>query len=1097
MATQTVTVLFTDMVGSTALSSSLDPDTADRVRQDHFSVLRQALAAHEGTEVKNLGDGLMAVFGSSSAAIGCAVAMQQGVESDNRRSSHALGLRVGLSGGEVMVEDDDYFGDPVVEAARVCALCDGGQVLVTDAVRFMVGRRCSYPLSPQGDRELKGLPDPVALFEVGWAPTVGATAGVPLPDRLASTSSPVFGFFGRDREMAQLVDAVKKAVGGNRQVAFVSGEPGIGKTSLCRQVAQRAHELDVCVLYGRCDEDLGLSYQPFAEALSHLVIHADDELLVEHVDAHGGVLAGLVPALSTRVPDVPALQSADPDTERARLFAAVVGLLASASSDAGVLVVVDDLHWADKATLQLLRHVARSGQLTKVMVLGTYRDSELSAANALSDTLASLRREADVCRVDLVGLEDFEVVEMMNAAAGHEMPDDGVALAHAVRQETEGNPFFTTEMLVHLGESGMVRQDDDGRWVVTDDLYEQGLPQSVREVVGQRVDRLGGDVRRVLSQAAVIGRDFDVDLLAVVADVDEEDLLDLLDRATASGLVTDVDGTVDRYTFAHALTQHTLYDDLGTSRRARVHRKIADALETLCGASPEARAGELAHHYVAATKTADALKALVYSRMAGEQALKQLAPADALGWFTQALDLYDQTASDEALHCDLLTGLGTAQRQMGDPTHRETLLQAATIAKRLGDPGRLVDAALANSRGGGGADAGHVDGDRVLVLEDALTAIGEGDSADRALLLATLCAELTYCGEPHRLARLATESLAMARRLEDPLVFLRVAVGVYVSVAGPDNLEDRLVDLADAASTAATIGDPSGSYHANYSRAVACSQAGDLAALDMHLEVCEALALQLDRPLERWSVTCMRSGRCLMSGDIEAAEELANSALSIGADSISEALAVYGGQLVEIRRQQGRLGEIVEFLAQAAVDNPGLPALRAALARIYCELDRPDEALDLLEGDVADRFAQFPYDITWLVSMVMLADVYADLRQREAAEILYELLLPWESQVASLGPSALGPVALHLGMLAGALEDHDLAAVHFIAALEMSENLDAPYWTACAQIEWAQMLRRRNQPDDEPRTAAMLTDALGTARRYGFGALERRVHTLL
>jgi len=155
--------------------------------------------------------------------------------------------------------------------------------------------------------------------------------------------------------------------------------------------------------------------------------------------------------LSTRLPDLPVLQSADPDTERGRFFNGVVGLLRTASTDASLLLVIDDLHWADAASLQLLRHVARSNHLGRVMILGTYRDSELTAGSALSDMLASLRRETDIQRIDLVGLEDFEIVEMMEAAAGHAMPDEGVALAHAVRQETEGNPFFTSELLLHLG----------------------------------------------------------------------------------------------------------------------------------------------------------------------------------------------------------------------------------------------------------------------------------------------------------------------------------------------------------------------------------------------------------------------------------------------------------------------------------------------------------------------------------------------------------------------------------------------------------------------------------------------------------------------
>ena len=1067
------------------------------MRQGHFSLLRQALAATDGAEVKNLGDGIMAVFASSSAAIACAVAMQQGVEEDNRQAADALGLRVGLSGGEVTVEDDDYFGDPVVEAARVCALCNGGQIVITDAVRFMVGRRSSHPLTPLGDRELKGLPDPVALFAVSWTPATTAVAGVPLPDRLETASSAAsFGFFGREREQALLVDAVKHAAEGSRQVAFLSGEPGIGKTSLCRQVAQRAFELDLCVLYGRCDEDVNVAYQPFAEALSHLVIHADESMLAEHVTAHGGVLVGLVPALSTRLPGLPAVQSADPDTERARLFSAVVGLLASASRDAGLLLVVDDLHWADQATLHLLRHVARSNQLEHVTILGTYRDSELSAGNALSDMLASLRREADVQRIDLVGFDDVEVIEMMEGAAGHEMPEDGVALAHAVRRETEGNPFFTTEMLVHLGEAGLVRQDDTGHWVATDDLYKQGLPQSVREVVGQRVDRLGEDARRVLSPAAVIGRDFDLELLAIVADLDEDRVLDVLDQASAAGLVTEVEGTVDRYSFAHALTQHTLYDDLGASRRARAHRKIAEALETLCGTSPEARSGELARHFVAATKTADARKALTYSQMAGNHALAQLAPADALGWFTQALDLYSQTAPDEALHCDLLIGLGTAQRQTGDPTHRDTLLQAAAIAKDLGDANRLVHAALANNRGAM-SEAGEVDTERVAGLEDALTAVGDNDSADKALILAILCAELAYSDERERVSRLATEALAMVRRLDDPIAFLRVANVVYTAVAVPDNLDDRLSDLADAAATAANIGDLTAGVHAHGSRAVACLQAGNRMGFDEHVDACAVIADQLDQRYERWDATYKRAVRCLLSGDLDAAEELADAALEIGADSVPEALAVWGAQVYALRAAQGRLAEIVDMFAQAADDNPGLPVLRAALAHIYSELERPHEALAIIDADIADHFAQFPYDVSWLPGMVLLSNVCARSGQHHAAQALYARLLPWHAQVPCSGPTTDGPVALHLGVLATTLQEYDDAERHFAEALDISNNLSAPYWVARTQLEWAELLRRRAEPDDAPHAKTLLTAALEAARTYGFGALEARTTALL
>ena len=285
--------------------------------------------------------------------------------------------------------------------------------------------------------------------------------------------------------------------------------------------------------------------------------------------------------------------------------------------------------------------------------------------------------------------------------------------------------------------------------------------------------RLGEEARRVLSHAAVIGREFDLGLLARVSEVDEDRLLDLIDEARESGLVFELDGVIDRFSFAHALTQHTLYEDLGPTRRSRIHRKTAEALEEICGDAPERRAGELARHFVAATRTVDTVKALSYSQMAGIQALAQHAPADALGWFAKALDLYAQGPVDPGVHCDLLIGLGTAQRQTGDPAHRETLLEAANIARALPDTARLVAAALANTRTGASA-AGLVDTERVDILECALEMLGDVDGVERALLLVTLANELTYDNQPDRRARLIADALELARGMDDR--FARLAV---------------------------------------------------------------------------------------------------------------------------------------------------------------------------------------------------------------------------------------------------------------------------------------------------------------------------------
>ena len=448
MTTENVAILFADIVGSTELSQRLSVDAADEVRRGHFSILRQAIAESDGTEVKNLGDGIMVVFASASAALSCAVGMQQGVERDNRGRENPVGLRVGLSGGEVTREDDDYFGDPVVEAARLCAHCVSGQVLAADVVRAMAGRRSRHECRALGEIALSGLTDPVETVEVAWDPLEDLGTSVPLPARLGVR--PAVGVIGREAETEAILDSVKRVTAAEgREVVLVSGEPGLGKTTL---VADAARAAGACVVFGHCEEDLATPYQLFSEALGHYVTHAAEDQLVAHVDAHGSDLSRLVPALASRIPDLPPSNATDSDSERFLLFAAVVGLLAAASQEQLVVLVLDDLQWADKASLLLLRHFTAAEQSMRVLVLGTFRDSEVSHAHALRETLGVLRRQERVSRIELAGLDDAGVTAFLEAAAGHTLDDAGVGLAHAVYRETDGNPFFVSEVLRHLAE---------------------------------------------------------------------------------------------------------------------------------------------------------------------------------------------------------------------------------------------------------------------------------------------------------------------------------------------------------------------------------------------------------------------------------------------------------------------------------------------------------------------------------------------------------------------------------------------------------------------------------------------------------------------
>ena len=407
----------------------------------------------------------------------------------------------------------------------------------------------------------------------------------------------------------------------------------MGKTALVAHVARTAHGDGAIVLFGHADEDVGISYQPWIEVLSTLVRSGDQELLAGLRAAPRSALARLVPEIGADVDRV-----ADPDTERLLLWEGTIEMLAAASQRAPVMVVLDDLHWADTASLQLLRHVISTTTELDLTIACTFRDTDLARGDPLNKLLADLHREGNVTRIALAGLADDELVELIGAAAGHELDEAGVGLAHALRRDTDGNPFFTAELLRHLGETGGIVLGDDGRWTVAEDLDEIGLPTSVRDVVGRRVERLGVEALRVLCLAAVIGREFNVGLLATLADVDEDPLLDLMDAAVSAAVLVE-SGTADRYRFAHALIQHSLYDELSPSRRARAHQRIAETLETEATTHNATTLAELAHHWVAATRPADLDKALGYVRRAGDAARDALAPDDAIRWYQQALDL--------------------------------------------------------------------------------------------------------------------------------------------------------------------------------------------------------------------------------------------------------------------------------------------------------------------------------------------------------------------------------------------------------------------------------------------------------------------------
>ncbi len=1091
---ETTAILFSDLVGSTQLETSLGPELADHLRREHFEVLRGAIADHGGVEVKNTGDGLMVAFRSASAAVACGRGMQQVIDRRNRAADVELHIRVGIGMGEATIEDGDYFGMPSIEAARLCDKASAGTILVGELVRMMAGRGDRDSFTSVGELALKGIPEPAEAYEVAWQPLEREVSALPLPEPLRSV--PTIAYVGRVEERQQLDSVWSQVKDGERRVVLISGEPGIGKTRLASHTALQAHGDGATVLWGGASQDLGAAYAPWIEALDRYVEQAPEAILQEHVSRHGGELGRLARCLSARVPDAPTPSESDAETERYLLFAAVAGLLTTACAHGPLVIVLDDFQWADRPSLTLLRHVARMVEHSPLLFLITYRDTDLDREHPMTELLAELRRVEGVQRIALEGFGTDEVAEVMKAAAGHDIGNEGIRLAGEIAHETGGNPFFVGEILQHLTESGALAMDDSGRWRLTKSIAELGLPQSVRDVVSRRVERLGDEHRTVLTAAAVIGRSFDLELLAVVLERSEDDLLDVIDVAAEASLVTESPEQLGRFSFAHALFQHTLYEQLGATRRARMHRRIAQALEGLCGDDPGERLPDLAMHFSRAVVPADQRKAVDYAQRAGARALAQLAPEEALRWFHQAWELLGSGAS-AAERCELLIGIGQAQRHSGDPAFRETLLQAAEVARGSGDTPRLVAATLENTRGWHAA-AGAVDTERVEGLEEAIAAV-EPNSPERAKLLALLAAELIFSGDFERVSTLLDEALALARESGDRRVLAEVLYWASDAQLGSADTAQRMLELAtELTKLADELGDPFLQWGASQWRITAALQLGDITEVEMALVRSRELGVQIGSPTLIWASTYYESTRQQLLGHVDQAESAALEAARIGHESGQvDALMVVGVQLFAVRQEQGRLDELIGLLEQRVAENPGLPTLQATLAYAYSELGRHEEARAIFDRAAADGFASLPYDVGWVNGMARYAEVAARLRATEAAATLYERLLPFRGRFVTSIFTVSGSMERVLGLLAATLERWEDAERHLLAATQIHERLRANLFLARTWMNHGQMLLMRDDPGDRERAAELLRDAVALAREHGGGAVVRDAEALL
>ena len=932
-------------------------------------------------------------------------------------------------------------------------------------------------------RELRDLERAILLQEPSLdAPAPMAAATEPAVGATGGAAS----FVGREAELAELLAGLDDALLGRGGLVLMAGEPGIGKSRLATEFADQAKERGALVLSGRCWEAGGAAaYWPWVQSLRSHLRSADPDALRAHLGTGAAAIAQMLPELRELMPDVPPPPSIESEGARFRLFDATASFLRNAASATPLVLVLDDLQSADTPSLLLLQFVAGQVADMKILIVGAYRDVELPRDHPLLSTLAELHRHDTTRWLRLTGLTELDVSRYIELTTE---VDSAEALAAAVHGQTEGNPLFVEEVVRLLAAEG--RLDDLGDEAPS----RPTLPPTVKEVIAQRLAHLPDSCTDLLMQAAVLGREFSLTALGRIGDGDE--LLEVLDPAIAAHVVVEVPELRGRLRFSHGLVRDALYEDLPRGGRARTHRRIGQVLERLYMAQPEAHFAELSYHFFEGAQSGDADKAVLYSRLAGDQAGASLAYEEAVRLYRMGLEvLAGQEPLDEEARCDLLLAMGEAQMRAGDGGRaKESFWRAAGIARRERFGGRLARAALGY---GGRFVWSRAGSDRRIVplLEEAVSALDDADSDMRARLLARLSGALRDPPFRDRAAAVSRQAVDMARRLGDPATLAYALDARHVVIWGPDTAEERVAIAGELARLAAEADDEERTFQGHFWRLESLLELGDLPSVRTELRAAARSAEELKQPAQLWYVAVTEALLALLEGSFVEAERRIEKALGLGQEAQSwEALAYYRLQLYSLRSAQGRLDEFESTIQRSVDEYPRYPVFRCVLAALYRELDLRAQAASVFEELAAEDFAAVPRDEEWLFGMTLLAPVAEFLGDERRSARLYELLAPYGNRnVVSVPDVAAGSVSRSLGVLAGATGRWDEATRHFEDALAMNARMDARPWVARTQHDHARMLLTRNAPGDDESADALLSRALDGYRALGMTAWELRV----
>jgi DNA-binding SARP family transcriptional activator len=884
---------------------------------------------------------------------------------------------------------------------------------------------------------------------------------------------------GRAEELEALASELELARTSGLRCVVLSGEAGIGKTTLLAAFAQASvSSARATVAYGRCDET-GVPLQPLRRVLTACVEHAPVELLTEHVRLYGGELLRICPSLSVRVTTTPSATASDDATERFLAFEAASDLLHRIAVARPLVVMLDDLQWAEPTALLLLRHLARALAGAPVLFVLSSRDSGEHSSDGLRLALTEFDR-GETRRLQLVGLDGNELNDLVSATSSIADTPEPAQVAQALRAQTAGNPLYASQLIRHWAETGF---DRDG------DL--DTVPASLRDVVWSRVKALGEDATEVLTAASVLGVDFYEDVVIDMVGLPEPVVIDALDAATRGGLLIDAGSVRRSLRFVHALVANALYADVGPSRRARLHGLAAHALEKSVEGLPPNVVVQLARQCALAGWPAEAQH---WSTRAGDHALDHLAPSEAAHHYRTALDIAIALDRPDAERADLLVRLGDAQHRAGDTQALDTLAEGARRAQRSGAHEALVRAALAADRGFMRLDEGAPE--YLATIEAALAVTDPADVATYARLRALLARSLMYTPDAARRVAAAHEALELATEHSDPTLLAQVAPAVCYALWGTGRRELRSRVAASAIGAAKSAGDPGLEFGAHLSAYNVAVEIADHVVAARSLAGLRAIAHAVGEPRLRWTMGLYDTFDATMAGRLDDAEALATANLELGMQiGVPDAFTFFAAELFVISSDGGRAEELLPVIEQAAIDNRAVLPFKLAYGIICDTVGRHDIAREILREGVASRFTEISVDNVWMTSIIGYAVLAIELGDSQAAAYLRPIIEPFADEVAFNGVTSQGPVATYAGRLASLLGDHDIAEEYLLAALDTATAFGWKYSRATTLFALAQTRYRRNGALDRE-CEAWLGEASELCRAGGFRTWLPRIEAL-